>query len=141
MQDAGSDLGFTHLVGAYEIARDPAGILILRGRGETTIFESQAALELVAERFCSEACPGLLCDLTGIDELPYPTTVVLLVDKLEELGTFSSGVALVLSPVGQMQLAKLAVDHAAIRGLPIRAFTRFDAARDWLAKSAVKKRA
>ncbi len=123
------------------MARDPSGFLVIRGRGATTIFESQTALELVAEMVRGGSPPALLCDLVDIDELPYPTTIVLLVDKLEELGVFTAGVVLVLKPYGQTRLGLLAVDHAVLRGLPVRAFTRYEAAREWLVEHVAEKRA
>ncbi len=136
-----SSLRFIHLVGAFSVARDPSGFLVLKGHGNTTIVESQTALELVAEWLCLGACPGLLCDLVGLDELPHATTVVRLVDEIEDRGVFTAGVALLLRPGDQTRVGQFAADYAAVRGLKLRAFTRYNAARDWLIERVVKRQA
>ncbi len=141
MSARSSNLRFFHLVGTYAFAHDRAGFLVLRGNGNTTISDSLAAVELVAEMLFSGARRGILCDLVGIDELPYPTTVVRLVDKIEELGVFTAGVALLLRPADQTRLGHFAVDHAEQRGLQIRTFTRYDGARDWLVQRVAEKQA
>ena len=139
MPAGSSNLRFFHLVGAYAYAHDKAGFLVLRGHGNTTISDSLTALELVAEMLRGGARRGILFDLVGIDELPYPTTVVRLVDKIEELGVFTAGVALLLRPADQTRLGHFAVDHAVLRGLQVRTFTRYDGARDWLIERVAKR--